>query len=246
MEATELMEAEEKAAKSLQAARSGDLEEEDEGHELMKCHRFTSKHPHHQLTFALANEFAFPDPEASHKAVLNILDLVLNMPCQLAIETGRDLAQRLRQSGKAELAREAFLKAASVTMLLDGKNSVDEVLNDWGETRTRPATVPKPVKTGDMESLVPEEETTWLQRQRKAAAKSTVKFKKVPTPAPMAPSSVSPPKPSLEQVESQKLDVCPDEKLEQMSCWGTCTMLLVPTLAVFVVAILLRRPWAKT
>lgn len=29
-----------KAAKSLQAARSGDLEEEDEGHELMKCHRF--------------------------------------------------------------------------------------------------------------------------------------------------------------------------------------------------------------
>lgn len=28
-----------KAAKSLQAARSGDLEEEDEGHELMKCHR---------------------------------------------------------------------------------------------------------------------------------------------------------------------------------------------------------------
>ena len=104
-----------KAAKSLQAARSGDLEEEDEGHELMKCHRslglmvrcqpgasrclvtdgrfsspgpstsqhqisetpmmamahvahhvrFTSKHPHHQLTFALANEFAFPDPEAA-------------------------------------------------------------------------------------------------------------------------------------------------------------------------------------
>eukprot|EP00434_Breviolum_minutum_P026493 symbB.v1.2.023421.t1/scaffold2140.1/size107487/9 len=86
-----------------------------------------------------------------------------------------------------------------------------------------------------MESLAPEEETTWLQRQRKAAAKSTVKFKKVPTPAPTTPSSVSPPKPSLEQVESQKLDVCPDEKLEQMSCWGTCTMLLVPTLAVFVV-----------
>lgn len=28
-----------KAAKSLEAARSGDLEEEDEGHELMKCHR---------------------------------------------------------------------------------------------------------------------------------------------------------------------------------------------------------------
>ncbi|CAK9061626.1 unnamed protein product [Durusdinium trenchii] len=140
-EGSELFEAEEKAAKSLEAARSGDLEEEDEGHELMKCHRFTSKHPHHQLTFALANEFAFPDPEASQQAVLTILDLVLQMPCQLALETGRDLARRLAKNGKEEPARKALQQAAAVAMVLDGKSSIEEVLAEWGETRQRPVRI---------------------------------------------------------------------------------------------------------
>ena len=45
--------------------------------------RFTSKHPSHHLSFALANEFAFPDPEKSQQVVLKVLDLVLQMPCQL-------------------------------------------------------------------------------------------------------------------------------------------------------------------
>eukprot|EP00439_Symbiodinium_sp_Y106_P076569 s2051_g15.t1 len=78
----QLLEEEAKAKASLLAARSGDLEEEDEGHELMKCHRFTSAHRHHGLAFALANEFAFPDPEDAKKIVLEVIDLVLAMPCQ--------------------------------------------------------------------------------------------------------------------------------------------------------------------
>jgi len=234
MEAAELFEAEEKAAKSLQAARSGDLEEEDEGHELMKCHRFTSKHPHHQLTFALANEFAFPDPEASHQAVLTILDLILDMPCQLAIETGRELARRLRSSGKEESAGDVLLKAASVTMLLDGKQSIEEVLEDWGEAKTRPVKVPKPAKTGDMESLLAEEETTWLQRQRKAAS-STVKAKKVP----LATSSSQD-----KQTQPQPPDAQPGKEPQKKIGLATCTMLMVPVALLSMV--LLRRPWAKT
>ncbi|CAJ1405577.1 unnamed protein product [Effrenium voratum] len=170
-EVRRLREAEAKAATSLQAARSGDLEEEDEGHELIKCHQFTSQHPRHGLSFALANEFAFPDPEVAKKIVLEVLDLVLKMPCQLAIDTGRDLAARQ----KGPLAVQTLMQAAAVAKLLDGKNSIEEVLKEWGETRktwTAPA-----ASAGDMESFG-SEETNWLSRQRKAAAAITVKAKR--------------------------------------------------------------------
>eukprot|EP00435_Cladocopium_sp_Y103_P058465 s1209_g20.t1 len=78
---------------------------------------------------------------------------------RLAIETGRELARRLRSSGKEESARNVFLKAASVTMLLDGKQSIEEVLEDWGEAKMRPD--PKGMAAFQHLSLQPQTASQW-------------------------------------------------------------------------------------
>eukprot|EP00931_Biecheleriopsis_adriatica_P093817 TRINITY_DN67538_c0_g1_i1.p1 TRINITY_DN67538_c0_g1~~TRINITY_DN67538_c0_g1_i1.p1 ORF type:complete len:501 (+),score=131.08 TRINITY_DN67538_c0_g1_i1:25-1527(+) len=179
-----LLRAEESAMASLDAARSGDLEEEDEGQELMKCHRFAAQHPCHAAALALAHEFAFPDPVPAKRAVLEGLRLILKTPCQLALEAGRELAQLLEERGESCEARRRLEEAAEVAGLLDGK-SREQVLQDWGrpgrpgkagrqiDTQDEAPKKAAPVQSPDLEALAGEgERASWLQQQRKAAASS--------------------------------------------------------------------------
>lgn len=52
---------------------------------------------------------------------------------RLAIDTGRELTRRLRSSGQQERAKEVRRRAALVAMVLDGRQNVQEVLDEWKE-----------------------------------------------------------------------------------------------------------------
>ncbi|CAK0824209.1 unnamed protein product [Prorocentrum cordatum] len=109
------------AAACLEKAKRGDLEEEEEGQELIKCARFASRHPAHALAIELGHDFAFPDAVPAKRAVLEGLRLIFgDAPCQLAVDAGRDLAQALEARSDREGARECLRRAAEVAGLLDG------------------------------------------------------------------------------------------------------------------------------
>merc|ERR1712039_457507 len=50
---------------------------------------------------------------------------------QLAVDTGRELAELLHTKGDLAAAQEALTVAAAVAAILDGRSSADEVLQDW-------------------------------------------------------------------------------------------------------------------
>merc|ERR1712050_736713 len=61
-----------------------------------------------------------------------------DVPSQLAVDTGRELADLLHIKGDSTAAREALNVAANVASILDGRSSAEEVLQDWkGSTKER-------------------------------------------------------------------------------------------------------------
>ncbi|CAE8644247.1 unnamed protein product [Polarella glacialis] len=145
----ELLSAEEAAFASLRAANSGDLEEEDEGQMLMKCWKFATKHPCHAAAVELANDFAFPDAVPAKRVVLEALKAVLGTPCQLAVDTRREVAELLEKRGDADGARVNFEEAASMACILDGRTSMEEVLREWDIRVAAPAaSAVRPEPTG--------------------------------------------------------------------------------------------------
>lgn len=125
----EVLRAEAAAAASLQAALSGQLEEEEEGAELMRCHRFAERNPQHEVSIQLACEFAFPDPIVAKQRVLAAMSDLLG-PGQLSVAIGRDLARLLAERGDAAAAQDSLEAAAAAASLLDGVSSA-EVLKSW-------------------------------------------------------------------------------------------------------------------
>mmetsp|Transcript_87949 Transcript_87949/g.247096 ORF Transcript_87949/g.247096 Transcript_87949/m.247096 type:complete len:469 (+) Transcript_87949:29-1435(+) len=156
-ESRALLAAEASAMAALKRALSGDLEEEDEGQELIRCYKFASQHPTHTTALELADAFAFPDPVVAKRTILEGLRVVLgDVPNQLAVECGRELAELLAANGDRDVARTVLESAAAMAAILDGGNGAIEVLQVW-ERRPRarlfPTTAPA-AKVDDVASHI--------------------------------------------------------------------------------------------
>lgn len=136
--ARELLQLESSMSLALERAQSGDMEEEDEGQELIRVFRFAVKHPMHSIALDLANDFAFPEPLPALQSVLRGLQLIFpDVPCQLALTTHRELARLHRERGDASSAVASEMAAADVACILDGLGDRDVVLQEWGNTRAK-------------------------------------------------------------------------------------------------------------
>jgi len=123
---------ERQAAACLEKARSGDLEEEEEGQELMRVLRFAEQHPTHAISSALAAEFDFPEAAAAKRTLLQNLEAILGpVPCQLAIDCRRDLAKAHAVKGEQDKHNQLLKAAAEIAALLDGASSPESVLAEW-------------------------------------------------------------------------------------------------------------------
>mmetsp|Transcript_104793 Transcript_104793/g.295064 ORF Transcript_104793/g.295064 Transcript_104793/m.295064 type:complete len:486 (-) Transcript_104793:68-1525(-) len=139
-----LLDAEAAAAAQLSKAQDGDQEEEDQGQQLMRCYMFASKHPRHAVALELANIFAFPDALPAKRTLLAGLEAILgDMPCQLAIDERRELAEILAGRGEKEEARSILEAAAAMASVLDGRADASQVLDDWEANRS--SSSPHPV-----------------------------------------------------------------------------------------------------
>uniref|UniRef100_A0A7S4T7T0 SET domain-containing protein n=1 Tax=Alexandrium monilatum TaxID=311494 RepID=A0A7S4T7T0_9DINO len=136
-----LLSEESAAVRALERAQNDYLEEEDQGQELIRCHRFASKYPTHAVALELAHDFAFPEVLPAQQVILDGLKCILpGLPCQLAVDAGRQLAELLAGRGDVKAAREALEAAAGAACILDGYKDTGEVLEGWGRLRPRPGT----------------------------------------------------------------------------------------------------------
>merc|ERR1712085_48222 len=132
------------AAKNLEKASDDDLEEEDQGQQLMKCFKFAAKHPKHTIAFELAHQFDFPDPFPAQKVVIGGLLTVLgDMASEVLVEMYRGQSQELASRGEREAAAQHLRRAAELTCILDGTDSPTDVIRQWEEKEKKKRKAPK-------------------------------------------------------------------------------------------------------
>jgi len=119
------------AQQALDHARSGMLDEEEEGQELIRCSRFASKHPSHSLALELAFEFAFPDPVVAQRALLQgWAKRFGNTPSQLCIRANKELARLLEERRQPKEAAKYLQEAAEIACCLDGRTDVKSIIKE--------------------------------------------------------------------------------------------------------------------
>mmetsp|Transcript_76413 Transcript_76413/g.151177 ORF Transcript_76413/g.151177 Transcript_76413/m.151177 type:complete len:471 (+) Transcript_76413:83-1495(+) len=153
-----LLAAEASATRALLNLQSGDLEDEDEGPELLKCQRFAVQHPCHSLALCLAHDFdyAFTDVRNAKRELLqSVKTLFGDALFQLTTDVCRELADLEAARGDMAAAQKYFEAAATTACALDGKDSNALVALEWAASATEASqgSLPAQRVVGDFEDI---------------------------------------------------------------------------------------------
>jgi len=153
-----LLMAEASATNALLKLQSGDLEDEDEGPELLKCQRFAMKHPYHSVALCLAQgfDYAFMDVRNAKRGLLHgWKNLFGDALFQLTVDISRELADLEAAHGDMVAARKYFEVAATTVCALDGKDDYAQAMVEWATTTTEASLSSQPTRRliGDFEDI---------------------------------------------------------------------------------------------
>jgi len=153
-----LLAAEASATNALLNLQSGDLEEEDEGPELLKCQRFAMKHPYHSVALCLVHgfDYAFPDVKEAKRGLLRGLKTLFGDALfQLTLEISQELADLEAAHGDMGAARKYMEVAAATACALDGQEGNTQIVNQWvaATTEASPGSLPSQRYVGDFEDI---------------------------------------------------------------------------------------------
>jgi len=153
-----LLAAEASATSALLKLQSGDLEDEDEGSELLKCQRFAVKHPYHSVALCLVHgfDYAFPDIRQAKRGLLQRLKILFGDALfQLTVDVSQELADLEAAHGDMAAARKCIEVAAATACALDGKEGTAQVVTEWAAATTEASqgSLPSRRPVGDFEDI---------------------------------------------------------------------------------------------